>query len=159
MSKKIVEPYLVLRDGREKTGYGWLFEKTNECLGTELSPLKTGDYTLKGLETSFCIERKATTSELANNIYEKRFEKELERLEEFKYPFMIFEFTWQDVLVFPVNSGIPRHLFHKVQTKSEFIQLTIARYMVQYKTKIIFAGSHGKEIAELLFKRVVKYGK
>lgn len=158
MGKLKSEEYLILRDTREKAGYGWTFDKKDDCLGMKLQGLETGDYTIEGLENKFCIERKFCTSEIANNIFEKRFEAELKRMDEFDYPFLICEFNWVDVLLFPINSGLPKSIWHKTKMTNEIMQKTITRYQIQYKTKWIFAGNYGKEAAELLFRQVVKYG-
>ncbi len=153
--------YSVIRDNKEKKNY-WDFPKGQKdlvvCNGTEWGHLKTGDYTLKGHETEFVVERKANTGELGMNIFEARFEKELKRLDEFKYPFMIFEFDYSDVKLFPVNSGLPKYLWHKLKMNSHIMEQTIARYQIQYRTKIIFAGRHGQDAAQTLFKQVLKYG-
>ncbi len=150
--------YVVARDSREKAGHGWTFDKEGECLGTEIYGLKSADYSVKGFEDIFGIERKATTGELSINIFEKRFEEELKRLEEFAHSYMIFEFEYRDILLFPINSGIPKRFWHKLQMKADIMDKTIARYMVKYKTKIIFAGVNGKQIAQNLFHAFMKYG-
>lgn len=150
--------YKVVRDSREKSGYGWLFEAKDECLGTEIAKLDSADYSIKNYETTFAIERKFNTNEIATNIWEKRFEEELKRLEEFAHPFMIFEFEYKDVLQYPINSGLPVKLYHKTKMTANYMAQTISRYQMRYKTKIIFAGNHGKEAAESLFKFIAKYG-
>lgn len=151
--------YRVIRDTREKKDKGWMFEQQGECLGTIIGKLDTADYSIEGFTDTFCIERKANTAELGMNIFEKRFEAELKRLELFTYPYMIFEFEYQDVFLYPINSGLPKNIWHKVGMTSEFMSKTISRYMVQYKTQIIFAGSRGKDVAQSLFHSIAKYGK
>src|SRR6185312_8933976 len=99
------KPYEVIRDTREQLG--WTFAKHSPCLGTVSGTLKTGDYTLKGLEETFVIERKRNTAEVAANVAQDRFWRELERLESFALPFIVCEFSLADVLSFPENSGIP----------------------------------------------------
>ena len=51
--------------------------------------LKTGDYTVEGFEDRLCIERKQSVSEIASNITQKRFTKELERMAEFPHSFLV----------------------------------------------------------------------
>jgi hypothetical protein len=149
----------ILRDTREKEGHGWIFDKDDFIEATEITKLNTGDYTIKGYENLFTIERKLSTSEISNNIFEKRFEEELQRLEGYKFPFMVFEFSMEDIMAFPVNSGIPRSLWPKLKIKGAFLLSAIMRYHTIYKTKIIFAGSEGKNVAKSLFKMIVKYAK
>lgn len=159
MKNETKQGITILRDTREKEGHGWLFDKDDFIESTEITKLDTGDYTIKGYEKIFTIERKLSTSEISNNIFEKRFEAELERLEVYQYPFMIFEFSMEDILAFPVNSGIPRYMWGKLKTKGAFLLSAIMRYHTIYKTKIIFAGNEGKSVAKSLFKMIVKYGK
>lgn len=153
-----VHTYKVIRDTREKVGHGWMFKKEGDCLGTEIKKLDSGDYSIEGWEKDFVIERKRNTGELATNIYEKRFEEELCRLDEYKYPFIICEFSFNDVVMFPINSGIPKQLFHKVKMSADFMQNSLAKWQVKHKVKIIFAGACGDLAATKLFKYVAKYG-
>ena len=72
--------YVVLKDTREKNG--WNFNSSSKCLAVARWGLKTGDYTIRGLEKDLVIERKASTGELAMNLGKKRkaFEAEIERM-------------------------------------------------------------------------------
>ena len=149
--------YTVLRDTKEKEGHGWYFMPNSSCKEMVDLSLPTGDYTLVGYETKLTIERKANTAELAKNIYEARFTRELERMREFQHPFLILEFTANDVLHFPLNSGIPKYLWGKIKTTSYSLLKSIIEMELHYPTiKIIFAGSHGKDIASSIFKRMVE---
>lgn len=161
MSKKKIEEnerFTVLRDTREKVGQGWIFQPSLYCKGTIEQKLDTGDYSLVGHENKIVIERKATTAEIANNILEDRFVRELERLESFEFPFIVCEFSWHDVMMYPINSGIPKRLWYKLKIKSEYLRSSLMRYMIQYKVKIIFAGSAGDVVTEELFKHYIRYG-
>ena len=149
--------YTIVRDTREKVP--WVFPKSDECQGTIVKKLDTADYSLESHLETFVLERKRSVAEFYQNIFEKRFEAELLRLDDFLYPFMIFEFTWEDILKFPIGSGLPSYLWHKVDTKKEFLRKSIARYQLKYKTKIIFAGKYGMDMATDLFHYVAKYGK
>lgn len=143
---------LVYRDSAEKKG--WIFLSDDEIEITEKANLFTGDYTIKGFEKDFIIERKGSTAEFAHNIFEKRFEDELIRLEDFKYPILICEFTMEDLRDFPVNSGIPPKIWNKVKVRGKYLMSAFARYQVKYKTKFILAGTEGMSIAKSLFKIV-----
>lgn len=150
MSKK----YTVVKDTREQLG--WEFSEGTNCAGMVVSTLFTGDYSIKGFEPRLTIERKGTTGEFARNVVEKRFEKELKRLQEYDMPFIILEFDVADVLRFPEGSGIPRSHWPKLRISPWFILKKIVEYELRYKTKIIFAGKHGKEVAASIFKRVME---
>lgn len=147
---------IVYRDTSEKKG--WFFEKSEVITKVEKANLMTGDYTIKGFEKDFVIERKGSTAEFAHNIFEKRFEDEMKRLEEFKLPFLVCEFSFDDLLQFPINSGIPAKLWPKVKVRSKFLLSAFMRYQVIYKTRFILAGDNGEQVAENLFKMVMKYG-
>jgi len=147
----------VIRDTREQEkGDGWWFPESTLCAGTVVQTLKTGDYTLEGFEETFVIERKSGSAEIAQNITEKRFVRELERLEEFKYPFIIAACTWDDIYNFPKGSDIPQRVWPKLRAKNFFMVKTLLEYQLKYKTRIILAGSHGQDIAKSLFKRILE---
>lgn len=152
MKKK--NKFRVLRDTNEKENFGWWFEEDDRCEGTTTSNLFTGDYTIGGAEDIFVIERKRNTAEFATNIYEKRFEDELKRMEEFRYPFLILEFTIEDLVQFPKNSGIPESKWGQLKVTNKML---IKRYLeidCEYRTKIILAGPFGAPVAFSLFKRI-----
>ena len=81
MSKK----HIILKDTREKNG--WDFKSFDRCIAVADWGLRTGDYTVKGLEKHLVIERKASTSELAINLGKKRsaFENEIKRMSSFRW--------------------------------------------------------------------------
>lgn len=149
--------YTVIRDTSEKENHGWWFPPDDRCMGTIRSSLDTGDYTLLGYENTFTIERKRTTGEVAINIYEKRFIAELERLTQFKHPFIIMEFSMNDVFSFPLNSGIPKNRWKYLKTESKALLKHIMDYQVKYGIPIIFAGDFGEEVATSLFKRITEH--
>lgn len=140
---------IVLVDTKEQMP--WHFE------GAKNQSLKTGDYTLEGFENILCIERKRNTGEFAKNICEARFVRELERMIPFKYSFIICEFDIHDVMSFPHNSGIPKKVWHKLRTKSQFLFGRINDFRIQYGVQIILAGAYARDTAFDIMKRVYKY--
>jgi hypothetical protein len=144
--------YTVIRDSREKLG--WTFEQSQGCAGTVIKALKTGDYTLKGLEKIFVVERKLSVSEVAKNILEKRFEAELIRMDKIPLSFIIFEFTVDDIMKWPLGSGIPRAQQMNMKITNYFILRRLMEIQVQHNAKFIFAGQYAKEVTASLFKRV-----
>ncbi len=149
--------YHVLRDTREQeAGTGWIFSETPNCSGTTTQKLDTGDYTILGHEKEFVIERKGCLSEWARNINEKRFERELERLEEFTHPYIFLEFTIEDIMNWPHKCGIPEDKKKDIKINNFFILKKTTEIMVKYKTKIVFTGKFGRETAASLFKRVME---
>lgn len=149
--------YTVIKDTREQLG--WNFEETSNCGGTIVKGLKTGDYTICGLEDILTIERKGTTGEFAQNIIQRRFEQELKRLDNFKHPFMILEFNVADIMQFPKNSGIPPKVWNKLRISPWFILKRLIDFQLNHKTRIILAGEYGREVAASIFKRMAEmYG-
>lgn len=143
--------FLVLSDSREQKG--WHFNKSKFCDGTETVTLPTGDYTIQGMEKHFTIERKGSSSEFYGNLFEDRWERELERLEEFKFPFVILEFSLSDIVNFPRGSSIPKYKWGKFRNKGPYFLRRFMQYQMKYKTKFILAGSKGHDAALCLFKR------
>lgn len=137
---------VVVKDSKEQLG--WVFEDMT------VANLKTGDYTLAGLEKELSIERKGSVGEFSKNICEERFTKELIRLNDFKHPFLILEFTMNDIYSFPYGSGIPSKIWPQLKITSSFIIKRLIEIETDYKVKVILAGDHGQEIAERIFKRM-----
>lgn len=146
--------FFILRDTREQTG--WEFQKRSPILGTKSATLKTGDYTIEGLEDLFVVERKRNTSELANNLTSDwaRFERELERLEAFQFPFLVCEFTLKDIIDYPKGSGIPKSKWRYLKIRGSFLLRKILQIETTYKTRVVFAGENGKEFVRSLCKRI-----
>ncbi len=146
--------YTVIRTKNEQLG--WSFAPSDRCLGTIPGTLKTGDYSLVGYEKLFVIERKGSSGEFAQNVVQDRFEKELVRLEEFVHPFIILEFTLEEIVSFPVNSGIPEEKWSELRVKPLFFMKRLNELNLQYRTKILFCGGRGWELASSLFKRITE---
>jgi len=137
--------YTVIRDTREKDRKGWEWRRSQYCDGTVEQGIPTGDYTLQDYEEIFTIERKGRISEFAHNIFEERFERELERLAEFSHAFILFEFTLRDLLNYPVGSGIPRRRWGSLKFRGPLILKRITEMMRDYPTiHFIFCGDAGK---------------
>ena len=65
---------------------------------SRVATLKTGDYSAEGLEDLLCIERKALPDLLGCiGKSRDRFERELERMRSFRYPFLLIESTLQEM--------------------------------------------------------------
>jgi ERCC4-type nuclease len=151
--------YVVIRDTKEKEGHGWFFtHSTPWCNGTKPLHLDTGDYTFEGHEKLFTIERKADTAEISLNIFEPRFVRELERMEEeIEHPFVVCEFSYQDVLDFPKNSGIPPYRWNHLKISNNTMLKAITEFQVKYKAKWILAGKdNGKRVASCIMKRMTE---
>lgn len=103
--------------------------------------LKFGDYTIAGLEDVFRIERKRSTGELSTNLgyKKKQFLAELDLLKEVKHPYLILEFSQEDIDSFPVNSTIPRNMWSKLRLSPNYMNSMINKIREDYKINVIFA--------------------
>lgn len=151
---KELRRYRVLKDTREQTG--WNFPSSEKCEGTFANTMKTGDYTLYGFEDSFCVERKGSTGEVSMNIFQPRFERELQRLDAIDHSFVVCEFTMADVVSFPFNSGIPRSKWDKLRVTPQVLMKRIIELQLKYLTSWVFAGTNGREFCSSLFKRIIE---
>ena len=138
--------YVVLKDTREKNG--WDFDSSNKCLAVARWGFKTGDYTVRGLEKDLVIERKASTGELAMNLGKKRkaFESEMERMSKFRWKYIICEFSIDDLMNFPENSGIPKKNLLYVRMNGRFMWKKLCEYQEKYNVEVVFSGD--KQTAE-----------
>jgi hypothetical protein len=95
--------YTVIKDTREQDG--WFFSPYDKCEGMEIGTLNTGDYTLKGYEDVVCVERKGSVSEIAMNFgrKKKQFNKEMERMRDFPFRYLILQFSASDLIDYPVS--------------------------------------------------------
>jgi hypothetical protein len=159
-----VERYTVIRDTKEKKGHGWIFDPSPACTGTIIESMKTADYTLKGYEHLFCVERKGSVQEFVQNITQKekwvRFKDELQRMEDFSAAYIVCEFTLDDVMRYPVGSGLPYAIQKKVRVSPQFYLKRLIEIELNFKARMKLVGkTHSKEYASSLFKRVIeKYG-
>lgn len=144
--------FKVIKDTREKDG--WDFPEDNFCVGTSLETLKTGDYSVKGLETLFCVERKGSVTEFAHNITEDRFERQLERMRDFKHSFIILEFDMFDIINYPDSAKLPPYIKRKIKMRGDTLLSRYLEYQVKYGVNIILAGFDGEKVAYRLFKKL-----
>lgn len=151
--------FTVIRDTREHEGHGWDFpaNESTGCAGTVLGALPTGDYSLKGYQKILSIERKLSTAEFGQNLTQERFTRELQRLQEFEYAYVILEFTAQDVNNFPAGSGIPRSRWRYIRMTPDYFWKRLVELMMEFKgIQFILAGDSGQYVAETIFKWVAK---
>lgn len=149
--------FTVIIDTREQIP--WDFSGAIECEAQLISTVKTGDYTIKGMEHILAIERKRTTGELCINFGKKwkPFEKELQRMSAFPHKYLVCEFPFNDVLIFPAKSHIPQHQWSRLRMHSKFLLKRLNQIENDYGIKIIYAGDKynaEKEVLEI-FKNVL----
>jgi ERCC4-type nuclease len=147
-----INHFLVIRDTREQTG--WQFTAGKTCLGTKAGTLKTGDYTVEGYENLLSIERKGSVQEFAQNLMDDRFFREMERMKEYKYAYLVLEFTAEDLFNYPESANIPSAAKARIRTNGNFLMSKTMHLQNNYPIKVFFAGRKGKDMAYYIMKMV-----
>ena len=98
--------------------------------------LDTGDYSLEGFEDVVCIERKKSVAEVATNIVEARFWREIDRMAEFKHKHLVCNFTIDDILRYPKGSGIPKWRWKYLKVKPKFILSSLSKIQMKYDIEV-----------------------
>jgi len=106
--------FTIIRDTREKRAHGWTYEENAQCAGTLVETLRTGDYSVQGLEDFVCIERKETIQEFARNCVEKRWGDCMKRMSQVRHSYLILEFDWTDIDRYPYSAKVPRSVTKKM---------------------------------------------
>jgi len=150
--------FVVIVDTKEKKPWELVSERV---LGREFKSLKTGDYTIEGLEDKICIDRKGSVNEVAGNIHQPRFKRELERIREFPHAFLILEASAQDVLDYPEGSNLPPAILKKIRVNGNYLMTCLNKMQIKYGFNIIYAGNreNAQRIAINLMEHVLElYG-
>lgn len=146
---------IIIRDSREKVDF-WRFDQYEECKGEIVKGLKSADYSIEGYEDEISLERKRTTGELATNLGSKltQFRAELERLQSYNIRYVLLEFTLEDLLAFPENSGIPKKTWGKLKMSGKYMAKLINELSEQFKVEFVFCGN--KDNAENIAFEILK---
>lgn len=151
---------IIIKDTREQIG--WNFPVSSWCGGMQIGTLKTGDYTIKGLEDILCIERKKSVEEISRNLGKlgKQFEAELERMSHIKYSFVVCEFTFWDLLNFPKFAKVPKVMAAKIKMTGAFMTRLITQHEIKYGVNFVFCGNveGATTYTTNIFKRMVDFG-
>lgn len=131
--------YTIIIDTREKLPHD--FSDNKMCVATQISKLDTGDYTMQGWEDRLAIERKGGISEFATNITQKRFWNELERMKNYQYKYLLFEFFLGDILRYPQGSEIPKWKQKYIRITPSFIMSCIHRIEHEYGIPVVYCGN------------------
>ena len=105
MKKPSIQNFTIIIDKQEKKlgirGYNFKTIKPNSPL-TERAHLKTGDYSIKGLEDKITVERKSLV-DLFGSVGNgrARFEREMERMNKFDYAALVIESSLSNIFVNP----------------------------------------------------------
>lgn len=143
----------IIVDSREQQP--WSFEN----MVSSVAKLDTGDYSLKGMEEIFCIERKGSVSEFANNITEKRFKDVVERMNKIPHAFLLLEFNLEDVMIYPVGSNVPKRVWDKLKITPKFILKHLIELQLLHNIKILFCGDaeNAEKMAISIMRKIYEY--
>lgn len=130
----------ILIDTREKHPYNFT-DRFGDFIDCRHIKLDTGDYSVAGLEHLLCIERKESVTELAGNCTAKRFIRELERMSEYKYRYIILEFNLSDIKGYPKNLKLPPWIKRKIKISGNFILTRICQWSLDYDINILPCGN------------------
>lgn len=151
-------PYTIIQDSREQSVWDFKDMRADAkdgggiiILKTKRAALKTGDYSIEGLEDKVAIERKSLEDFFhCVGSDRSRFERQLERLNELHCGRMVIESDWERIL-----RGCP---------KSKLKPKTVVRSVISWQMNR-FPNIHwwflpGKRAAELVAFRILdKYWK
>lgn len=142
----------IIVDNKEKQPWNFSIHGLKQ----EKAHLPTGDYVIKGLEDVLVIERKKNTGELSLNLGKgkERFEDELIRMQDFKYRYLICEFSINDLNDFPKNSGIPKYLWKKLRMNGQVITDRLIDWCGSYDIELLFCNN--KTEAEAKAAEIIK---
>jgi ERCC4-type nuclease len=89
---------LILVDTREQQPLPLFKNHRNWILGERRATLKTGDYTVEGMEDLLCLERKSLADLVACTVtYRQRFLASCARIAKFKWKAILIEATFEDI--------------------------------------------------------------
>lgn len=119
--------------------------------------LDTGDYSISGLENYLCIERKGCVSEFAGNVFQDRFDRELERMKKYKYCFILFEFTLEDMLGFPYGCGLSKAVKKRIKYNGKLLLKKLTEFQCKYPyIHFMFCGDNIIDVLYSICKRVIE---
>jgi hypothetical protein len=142
----------IIQDTREQQP--WEFSKRAWPDGVEVKGLLTGDYTLAGLEETFTADRKGKVTELASNLVRDRFVRELERMEGIAHPFVVCDFSLNELLDYPRVASVPHYLRRKIRLRGPFLVSKLNEFMLKYRARWVFADGRGRDLVLSMLKRV-----
>ena len=114
------QPFTIIIDTNEQLPYDFKSIKPQPM--TERKKLKTGDYSVQGLESLITVERKTLVDlfgSLGNG--RKRFEKEFQRMSEMKYAVLMIENDYKTMFGNPPSHSMiaPKKIFRSLLAWSQ----------------------------------------
>jgi len=153
MRKTRKKPPILIVDSREKKPWDW--DDDPDFTSVVSEKLDAGDYSIKGLETVICIERKRSVDELYMNMFKQenreRLRREMQRFQNVKHRFFIVEEDLSDVLdpkSYYVNKAGKNRFSPKMPPA--VVMRELIDFMLNYDVHVLFAGSKAQSLAKKL---------
>lgn len=136
----------IIRDTRERNGWEFPFSGNENIISKKLD---AGDYTTELLEDFVVVERKATATEIANNLGKKeakaRFYREFERMKDLQKAYIVCEFPESNVYEFPHNSGMSKAQMAKVRMNGGYLRKLIGQIEQDYNNiEVVFCNNRNE---------------
>jgi ERCC4-type nuclease len=145
----------IIVDTREKKPWKFAWAISHgQIAGTILDKVDAGDYTIKEVPNLIAVERKQDVSELYGNLvgtekYE-RFIREMERLKQFKYRFIVVEDHWESLW----SPSAFKFASRNKKWAGYMVMSHLFNIMADYGVHILFAGDKAEQ---LTLKLLVKH--
>jgi len=150
-----VSKFTIVCDTREQLPIVW--RESQAVAGTLRKKLDVGDYSILGMEDVLAIERKGTCQEFAHNILEDRFYRELERLNLYKYAFLILEFSMDEMEAYPFKTKLPKSVVRKIRVRGKFLLKKLVEIECKYPNiQVIFSEYGAKDLIEKICQNIAK---
>lgn len=135
-SARIPKP-VVLVDTREQEPFALFANHPNWIAGERRVTLKTGDYTVEGMEHVLALERKSLTDVVACTVaHRRRFLVSCERLAKFCWKAILIEATYEDI-----KSGFDQFdMFSEVHPNA--VCGTLDAIEAKFNIPIIYSSTH-----------------
>lgn len=131
----------ILQDTKEKLP--WSLARYDQCAEQKPTHLTEGDYTIEEYPYLIAIERKRSVSEIANNLGLKwtQFKNEMEKLKQYRFRYVVCEFSESEVINYPHSAKLPRAVKKKIRMSGKFLLKRISELEETYGIKFIYCGN------------------
>lgn len=143
---------VVLIDTREQQPFALLADHPNWIGGERRCKLKTGDYTVEGMENLLVLERKNLADLVACTVvYRERFLANCQRLAKFRWKAILIEATYEDIKTPFDEFDIPS------QVHSNAVCGTLDAIEAKFNIPIVYTSTHRELAVERAASWLSKY--
>lgn len=150
----------IVRDTREQNGWTWTQEEKRpgrvQIVGTEVTGLDAGDYSIVNALELIRIERKNGFGELFGNYSPKehkdRFEREMVKFADVRHKYILVE-TLLTTDTFGLT--VPQYGYGNSPPASRIIEW-LTQIGLDHNVHVMFVGDSGKRVARTIFEQVAR---